>query len=138
MTVVVLLGLTASACGSPAGAYTEPGSAPIVRESRRPNNRLITADELSEISVGSLYEAVERLRPLWLRSSGRRSVNLSSEIAVMQNGQYIGNISVLRTIPTVNVREIRYLDGVSATTALPRVPGGRHIEAAIVVQIGNG
>ncbi|HUE96945.1 MAG TPA: hypothetical protein VMN39_09805 [Longimicrobiaceae bacterium] len=104
----------------------------------RPNSSLITEAELAAISVSNVYEAVQRLRPSWLRPPVRRSINLSTEIAVVQNGSYFGSVESLRAIAALNVREIRYLDGPSAIAEVAGIlGGGRHIDSAILVRTGG-
>jgi len=101
-------------------------------------SRVITQEEVSTLSVSTAWDVVERLRPLWLRSSGARSrsARLDTEVVVVTDGQYFGGLPSLRQIPAGGVREIRYLTGSEAVNAYPRVASGRHVEAAIVISQG--
>lgn len=100
---------------------------------------MITQQELAAISVSTAYDIVERLRPLWLRSTGPRasSTRLVTEIVVMSDGQYFGNVNSLRQIPAGGVRELRYMSGSEAINAYPWLASGRHVESAILVYQGR-
>lgn len=101
---------------------------------------MIGQAELATVSVSTAYDVLERLRPLWLRSAGprSRSARLVTEVVVITDGQYFGNLGSLRQIPASVIREIRYLSGSEATNAFPSVASGRHIESAIVIVMGPG
>ncbi|HMI47367.1 MAG TPA: hypothetical protein VK481_01705 [Gemmatimonadaceae bacterium] len=112
------------ACASTGGAG---GGAPP------PDRNLLTEDEISTISVASAYEAVERLRPMFLKTRGRSTINAGgSEYAtVFVNGQFYGDLPNLRNIMASEVREIRYLNGPDAVTKY----GMRYGSGAIDVRI---
>src|SRR5688572_23597444 len=58
------------------------------------DNARITTIELGRLNVSNAYDAVLQLRPMWLKSRGRRSARaLPTEIVVAQNGSYFGPIS---------------------------------------------
>jgi hypothetical protein len=98
------------------------------------DNTRITAAELDRLTVNNAYDAVAQLRPLWLRSRGRRSYRLPTEIVVAQNGSYFGPLSSLRLFPIADVRGLRYLDGPQAGAFLSGL-GSRHVEGAIVIEL---
>jgi hypothetical protein len=87
---------------------------------------------MDHVSVATVYELIERLRPHWLTPGTLRSVNLRTEIAVVQDGSYYGNVGSLRSIAAGGLREIQYLTGSEAAGAFPNLPRGA-IEAAIVI-----
>jgi hypothetical protein len=92
----------------------------------------ITAEELHDARVPTLYEAIERLRPRWLvLRAARRSFEVQTEIVVFQDQSYIGNPGALRRIGTEGVRSVRYVDGATASASLPGL-GSRHVSHAIV------
>jgi hypothetical protein len=103
------------------------------------DTRVITIEQLRAVSASSAYDAVERLRPLWLRSQGprSRSPRLVTEIVVVADGNYFGNVGSLRGIPAESVNGMRYLSGSEATNAYPWLATGRHVESAIVVYQGT-
>jgi hypothetical protein len=112
------------ACASTGGAG---GSAPP------PDRNLLTDDEIATISVASAYEAVERLRPLFLKTRGRSTINAggSEYASVFVNGQFYGDLPSLRNIVANEVREIRYFNGPDAVTKY----GMRYGSGAIDVRI---
>lgn len=105
------------------------------REWRRSDPRTITAEELSATSVGNLFEAVQQLRPQWLRTPPSRSVNMGTEIVVVQDGTYFGGVETLRLLAVDNVRELRYIDGSTASASIGGLGGGRHVAGAILVSL---
>jgi hypothetical protein len=98
------------------------------------NSDVITEEELRAASVADLYQAVERLRPLWLRSRGQRSFNTPTEIAVIRDNVYFGPLETLRSIPAQTVVRLERVDGSTAASLIPGVINqDRNIEAAILV-----
>lgn len=93
--------------------------------------KLITSEELRGQDSYTALEAIERLRPLWLRTTVERSGRLSTTVLVYQDGVHLGGVEALRDIAISTVREIRYLDSAEAG----RLPGlgSRHVEGAIVL-----
>jgi hypothetical protein len=84
-------------------------STPATSGTPRPSRDLITRDEISATPATTAYEAIERLRPEYLRA-----VRGGGPPNVYVNGSSSGGISVLRSIRADNVAEIRYLDAVAA------------------------
>ena len=99
--------LAVAACGPP-GTST-PG---------RGNARLLTVDELSQSHSANLWDAVQRMRPSWL--SPRYHSASRGLPTVFLGSQRYGEVDVLRTIETANVREVHYYDTVSAAARFGR------------------
>ncbi len=98
LAVVIL----SSACASSG----EPG------ESRpRRSRNLITANELSGLSVASAYEAVRTLRPNWLRPHGRAGLPM-----IYRDGTRWGETRSLQRIQIGIIREMRFLSASDANT----------------------
>jgi hypothetical protein len=96
-------------------------------------NRL-TSEELSSIQVGSLHDAISRLRPRWLQVRSARSLAGSdTEIVVYQGQTRLGGPEVLRQMLPASVVWIEYLDAATATSTLPGV--GTHVQGAIVLHM---
>ncbi|MFH1763937.1 MAG: hypothetical protein ABIF09_07090 [Gemmatimonadota bacterium] len=91
----------------------------------------ITTEEVRSAGVSNAYQLVERLRPLWLRSRGDRSVRLETTIVAYLDGAMLGELEVLRNIPIDIVVSVRALDSAEAMK-LPGL-GSRHVERAIMV-----
>ncbi|HUF50448.1 MAG TPA: hypothetical protein VMN60_06415 [Longimicrobiales bacterium] len=75
----------------------------------RPNRDLIAHEEITELSVATAYEVIERLRPHFLRAArGGGTPN------VYINGSRSGGIAILRSIRADAIQDIRYLSAVDA------------------------
>jgi hypothetical protein len=118
-----------AACASGGGT---PGE---TRVRRNPNQ--LTADELSDPSVNSLtaLDAVQRLRPTWLRSRGATSVSSSSGQlpAVMINDSF-QTIDALGGLRATDVQTMEFLSGADATTLY----GTGYVNGLIKVKVGTG
>lgn len=97
------------------------------------NPDLITREEIMGAGAVNLYEIVSRLRPQWMNIRTTRSFNLQTEIVVYQNDMLLGGPDALRQITPELAYEIRWMDGVRATSTLPGLSSGRHVEGAIIV-----
>jgi hypothetical protein len=84
-----------------------------------PNPNLITAEELARpaIETLSVYDAIQRLRPNWLRERGATSVMAGEDRlpAVMINEAW-QNVQALQTVKAADVAMLRYVDARDATT----------------------
>lgn len=107
-----------AACGS---AHAGPGGA-------RPSRDLITREEIAASPVATAYEAVERLRPEFLRS-----IRGGGPPNVYVNDSSSGGIDILRSIRADNVDEIRYLDAVAANLRF----GLNNTSGVILVQLSR-
>ena len=98
-----------------------------------PDRDVITREEILATEATNLYDVVRRLRPRWLQVRSTRSLNMETEIAVLQNDMYLGAAETLKQMAPELAWEIRYLEGSRAATAIPGLMSGRHIEGAIIV-----
>jgi hypothetical protein len=101
---IAVIGLTllAAACAS-GGGSGEGGP-------RRDRN-LITSEELIQFSdVGTAYDAIQRLRPAWLRGRG------GSSVRVFIDGLDMGDTRILRNYRAMAIRECRFISAADATT----------------------
>ena len=112
-----VLALVVSACASspdtPVGEDFE--TAP---EAMRGNSNLIVRAELEQLTGQSnAWEAVEVLRPLWLRR-GRGGVLPSGPTyaRVVIDVSRRGELDDLRSISTDNIESLRFLSAIDATT----------------------
>ncbi len=99
--VWLLITLTVAACAS-----SGRGSGSVRR-----NPDLITLAELNDISDRSAYEAVERLRPRWLRGRGGRT---GLPGIIWDDRAY--RFDILRTMPIEQVGEMKFINAMDATT----------------------
>ena len=107
--IVFLLVLLASACSTGSGG-SDSG------EPRRDRNRL-TAEELEPLNQFSAWDAIRRLRPMWMRPGGiRNSANPSGHYAhIFMDGSPYGDLEILRTIRVENLSEMRFISPTDAT-----------------------
>ncbi len=82
----------------------------------RRDSSLITEQEIAAANVTTAYDAIERLRPLYLHSHGQTSINTrgTQYASVYVDGQRYGDLSSLRNLLANQVREIRYYKGPEA------------------------
>lgn len=107
--------VAASACGG----RSQPGAAPP-----RTDRETLTAEELSQRSFYSAYDAVDALRPLWLSRPG-----LGSEVQVYVDENRMGGVAALRSVRILSVAFIKHMDGIQATARY----GRGHDAGAILV-----
>lgn len=95
-------------------------------EDPRPQNNVVTRDEIAAAAgVNTAYEALNRLRPRFLRPHATGGRPQTTNATVFIDGVRRGDLEVLHTIAASSIMEIRYL--ASADAALRYgldVPGG--------------
>jgi hypothetical protein len=118
--VLLCCTLLLSACFS-AGARSQPMGDP----------NSLTFEEIRGSDTRNAYEAVEKLRPRWLRPGPERSLRLETVILVYYDGVRLGGIEALRDLPLEPIRGMHVLDAVQAGQ-LPGL-GSQHVERVIMV-----
>ena len=90
-----------------------PKSARVAPQDRN----LITADEIAKSNATNAFEAVERLRPAFLRTRGSQSLQNQEPPTPMVyiDGMRYGTLQTLATVPTIGIVSIRYLNAIEAT-----------------------
>ena len=90
-----------------------PKSARVAPQDRN----LITADEIAKSNATNAYEAVERLRPAFLRTRGSQSLQNQEPPTPMVyvDGMRYGTLQTLATVPTIGIVSIQYLNAIEAT-----------------------
>lgn len=76
----------------------------------------ITRSVLAQMGSGSVWDAVERARPHWLRPRGVDRTSGPVDPVVILNGQERFELADLRTLSLEGVREIRFVPPRDATT----------------------
>ena len=103
MLVVFALTIGLAGCASGGGGGSD--GAP-----RRSTNRIV-ADELATLQQLDCYQAIQRLRPNWLRTRG------SSPPQILVDGsRQSGGLDLLRSYRAADVEEMRFISGTDATT----------------------
>lgn len=101
-------------------------------QSPRRSHNLITGEEIAASTARDAFEAVQLLRPDWLIPRGVasiRSPQASMPVAYLENNK-LGEIENLRTIPALDIAEIRFISSHDATTLF----GTGHVGGAIMVK----
>lgn len=107
--VLFLMVFLASACTT--------GSAGSASGESRTDRNALTAEELEPLNQFSAWEAVQRLRSMWMRPGGiRNSANPSGHYPhVFLDGSPYGQMEILRTIRVENLSGMRYVNATDAT-----------------------
>ena len=119
LVVVALLAL--SACASQSSSKRPPSK----------DANLITLDELEKVNASNLFDAVNRLRPQFLRSRGVVSLQdpTPPTAVVYLDGQRVGGIDFLERMSPMGVISVRYMTPVDASSRY----GLNHEGGAILV-----
>ena len=116
---------------------TACASSPQSTESASPRSsrNLIAAPELMATNAASAYEAIQRLRPSWLRPrSGTGSEGFLPVVYI--DGVRSGDLYFLQSIRIEDVDRIRYLNSRDATTRWGTGHAGGAIE--VIRKTGGG
>lgn len=122
LAAAILLSLVLAACSAAAGPQTGE------MRTRRDTN-VITREEIGATSASDAYEIVRLLRPRWLIKRGALSATQQSDIVVYVDNVHIGGPGALRSIPTLSVMRMEFLNASSATQRW----GTNHVHGAILV-----
>ena len=122
MLAVMFAALALAGCSS----GRQPGARPVT------NQNELTIEQIRESGAHDAYEAIQRLRPLWLRTRSPSSVNSPNTILVYVNNVRLGGIEALRGYPLDAITKLEYLTASEATNRLPGT-GSTVVEGAIVI-----
>jgi hypothetical protein len=129
-----LAGVAGCASSGTAGQAGEPQtttvSAPVPRQRKDPN--VITEAELASRPTLTARQAIEQLRPQFLRTRGTTTLGnaqTADVIWVYVDGTRMGTLEVLNNIGVHEIREIRYLNPSEATNRY----GTGHVQGAILI-----
>jgi outer membrane receptor protein involved in Fe transport len=109
---LVVVGLLAAAGCASSGStqVSDLSEAPAAAQSR--NSSVITPEEIAATNMSNMEEVIQRLRPQYLRTRGRTSINLvSDQVAVYMDDVHMGSVSVLSQIGTNGVKRVEYVRG---------------------------
>lgn len=106
---VALLSLLAMVTAAGCSAASARGG----DEARRDQSVLTQAD-LRESGFTTVYQAVESLRPNWLRRRGPDSFLAPGQVQVYRDGIRVGGIEQLRAMETLGIAYVEYIDGIAA------------------------
>lgn len=120
LRISTIVGLAAIATAGCASSKTAPEPAPMStapRVSVRRQANVITEQELSESTARNALQAVETLRPDWLRGRGAASLREVTPAAVMVylENQRLGGIETLEQFSIHSIKGMRYYSASEAT-----------------------
>jgi len=94
------------------------------------DSSILTADEVAATHESNAYDAINQVRPLWLKTRGQTSINTGSSpyATVFVDGQYFGDLGSLRQLITAQIKQIRYFNGPNAVTRFGMQYGSGAIE----------
>lgn len=101
LAIALTLGLAGCASGGGSGGDGAP---------RGTANRIIRA-ELEPLQQLDAYQAIQRLRPNWLRTRGSQAPQV-----MVDGSRQAGGLDVLRSYRAADIEEIRFMSGTDATT----------------------
>jgi hypothetical protein len=119
--------------GTTAGQAGEPQTTVVSAPNRpRKDPNVITAEELATRPTLTARQAIEQLRPQFLRVRGTTTLGNAATtdvIWVYVDGNRMGTVEVLGNIGVHEIREIRYLNPSEATNRY----GTGHVQGAILI-----
>jgi hypothetical protein len=125
VAVALILGAALAPGLGCAGAGRTGGSEPPTA-SRAASRRVLLSDELHGVTAVDVYEAVQRLRPEWLRRRGQISIQdpTAGEVVVYLDGVRFGGPRSLQNVRIESVQHMEYLDAGDATMRFGTGHGG--------------
>ncbi|HEY0997318.1 MAG TPA: hypothetical protein VGD77_15085, partial [Gemmatimonadaceae bacterium] len=81
------------------------GTTPASTTSR--NSNVISRAELSQLQVRTARQAIEQLRPTWLRNRGISNANGADGVKVYMDVNQMGGIEALDQMSVAEIQEIR-------------------------------
>lgn len=85
-------------------------------ERRSESRNRLSHQELVDTSELTLYDAIQRLRPLWLRTRGAVSARGAAPVVVYVDNVRIGYVNNLHNIPVESVQAVSFVSASDATT----------------------
>jgi hypothetical protein len=119
-----LMAIVACTTGGPGSSQGMPAQ----------DRNYITDTELTSLPSSSLYDAIEKLRPHFLRSRGASSLggeNGSDFATVYLDGRPYGDINSLRSLVPAQIGGVRYYDAISAQQKFGITRGSGVIDVAV-------
>lgn len=118
---VLLVAIALSACSM----------APASRTNADFRSDRLTAGEIARTPHRDVLSAIQTLRPRFLNARGLHS---SDMVTTYLDGVRVGGPSILASLPTETVLEVRHLSAIEATT---RYGAGHSAGAILVTTVGN-
>ncbi len=133
-TVALLAGCAPATAEGGAGASASAGAGTTASGNRIRAN-VLTREEIEGSGTTNLYDAIQRLRPAWLRNASQTNYGGGgTDIVVYQNTTLLGGLEALRQVAPGYAQSVRYLDASTAMNTLPGL-GSRRVAGAIVIEL---
>jgi len=118
-SIAVVIGTTSCASsGGRSGATARTGD-------------VITADQLRTVNQSNVYDAVQAIRPSWLRACCPNSFLSPTVVQAYVNGVRLRGVEDLKSLPLANVQIIQWFDPIEASSRW----GLDHNQGAIAVTV---
>lgn len=117
VVIASLLSIAVAACATTAAPRTGLDVASVTADAHRKARAVgivLTNSDLASTNEAWTIDAVRRLRPEFLLGSARGPQTGRPEIALYLNNAYIGDVSLLNSIPLAEIRDITFLHPVEA------------------------
>jgi hypothetical protein len=104
-----------------------PGTVPSIEyQATAEAGNMITAEAIAKSNVFTAFQAIERLRPAWLRSRGPKIISTGIPVyaTVYIDDHRAGELSQLQSVNARDVAEIRFLSPSEATVTYGTYGGG--------------
>jgi hypothetical protein len=132
---LVLATCTVTALSACAASASGGAEADATAGAPRGDRNTITQAELAASGATNLLDAVQRLRPQWLRGVNITTPGAQgSDFVVFQGTTLLGGVEALRQMAPGYAYRLRYLDASQATNTLPGM-GSRRVAGAIVIDL---
>lgn len=116
------------------GVLVFAGCASAGTSTGRSSSSVLAAEELASVAELNCYQALQRLRPAWLRVRGQVTIMAQQGVRVYVDGIQRGYVRELEGIPAGAVEQMRFLSGREATARY----GTDHTDGAILVTLRRG
>jgi hypothetical protein len=105
--LLLFLVMTGAACATGTSGSGEP----------RSDRNMLQAADLEPLNQFTAWDAVQRLRPMWMRPGGiRNSANPAGHYPhLFVDGSPYGAMEALRSFRVENIQEMRYVNATDAT-----------------------
>lgn len=106
--ILIILGAVVAVGCASSGA----GTAADGTQTQSRNSNIILREEIAATSLGNMADVIQQLRPQFLRSRGRTSINLpADQIAVYMDDVHLGTVGVLSSIGANGVLRVEFIRG---------------------------
>lgn len=85
------------------------------RADRAYDSSVLSEEKLTDAHFLTLYDAIEALRPSWLKARGPDSIYNPTSVLVYVDGNKFGEVGSLRSIDPASIRYVQFLDGLAAS-----------------------